>query len=169
MASVTLPEPLPVLTVTVQFCPEPPTPVIEGLVTPPELSAKSAESTPVTDSLKRTLNTTDEAFVGVAPARVIEVTVGAILSMFVGALLKLPFPAPVPASRLPKLSTIESLSTRFSWIEPDPVPVPTVTVHVAFDPETPETEAPEMPGVVSVKSEASTAFSYTKCPDAQWS
>ena len=59
--------------------PLPPTLEIDAPVTVGE-SEKSAASTPVTDSLKVTVQLTLAALVGVAPARLIEVTVGAVLS-----------------------------------------------------------------------------------------
>jgi len=77
----TVPSPDPVLTVTVRELPLPVTPVIEAPVTPLVTSAKSPVSTPVTVSLKVTVNCTLPRFEGVAVARLIEETVGAVLSI----------------------------------------------------------------------------------------
>ena len=71
----------PVDAVTVYVEPEPDTPVIAGVPPSPTLTReKSAELTPVTDSLNTTFQDTDEPLVGLAPERLIELTVGGVRS-----------------------------------------------------------------------------------------
>ena len=53
-------------------------------VTPVRASAKSAASTPVTDSLKVTVQLTEAAAVGEAAARVIDTTDGGVASAATG-------------------------------------------------------------------------------------
>jgi hypothetical protein len=69
--------PVPVFTVTVRVVPLPVTPITE-VPDMPVVMLKSAESTPVTDSLKVTVKFTLAAFVGFPSAaeRTMEVTVG---------------------------------------------------------------------------------------------
>ena len=55
--------------------------LMEGLVSPVFANAKSVESTPVTDSENVTVQCTEEALVGLESDRLIEDTVGAVLSM----------------------------------------------------------------------------------------
>jgi hypothetical protein len=69
-----------VFAVTVYVVPEPTTPVTDGAVSPEFTSEKSAESTPVTDSLNVTVQETDDAAAGVTPVRLIEETVGGVTS-----------------------------------------------------------------------------------------
>ena len=72
-----VPEPAPVFTVTVRVVPVPVTPITEGPdIVPLDVMLKSAESTPVTDSLKMTVKVTLAAFVGLVPDRLLEITVG---------------------------------------------------------------------------------------------
>ena len=60
--------------------PEPETPVIDAPVGPVAASAKSPESTPVTLFENVTVHETEAAFVGEAPARLIELTAGGAVS-----------------------------------------------------------------------------------------
>src|SRR5581483_3921024 len=77
-----VPSPLPVFAVTVHVVPLPLTPVTCGVVTPPPAASwKSVASTPVTASLKVTVQETLVAFDGVEPTRLIELTVGGVLSI----------------------------------------------------------------------------------------
>ena len=70
-----VPSPVPVLAVTVQVVPPPVTPVIAGLpMRPVTMRSKSGSSTPLTDSLKMTVQLTLEAFVGVPLTRLMETT-----------------------------------------------------------------------------------------------
>ena len=71
---------------------------------------------------------------GFGSSRVIETTVGAVLSITIVWPVKLPLPVPVPPSLLPTASVIESSSTRSSRSVPSPEPVVTVTVSVALGP-----------------------------------
>src|SRR5262245_44793053 len=91
-----VPLPVPVLAVTVYWLPLPLTAVIVAPVTAPVVArAKSEVSTPVTLSLNTTVHDTLVAFVGVAPTRLIDCTVGAtasyvtVLSVLVDARLAL--------------------------------------------------------------------------------
>ena len=126
--SPSVPSPVPVLVVTVYEAPVPVTLVKDAPVMPVGASAKSAVSTPVTLSLKVTVHCTLAALVGVLPTRLIELTVGAVLSIVKTGPVKFPLPVPVPPSLFPAASTIVSLSTRLSPSVPLPVPVPAVTV-----------------------------------------
>src|SRR5207302_7569281 len=65
-------------------------------------------------------------------------------------------PRPAPPRELVKGSLIESLSVTSRRMEPDPVPVLTVTVYVVPLPVTLVSEAPATPLVVRVKSVRST-------------
>src|SRR5215218_2702723 len=76
-----VPLPAPVATVTVQVVPEPTVAVMLGPVSPVLARTKSVLSTPVTLSLKVTVHCTLVAFVGDAPTRLIDTTVGAALSI----------------------------------------------------------------------------------------
>src|SRR5262245_59840890 len=77
-----VPSPVPEETVTVRVAPEPDTPETEApAIPPPVVSAKSVESTPLTDSLNVTVKVNDEAFAGFAAARVIDETVGGVVSL----------------------------------------------------------------------------------------
>src|SRR5947207_14656457 len=76
-----VPSPLPVLTVTVRVEPLPPTPVTEAPVTPVVVSTKSPFDTPLTASENVTVKLTLAALDGFASARVIETTVGGVLSI----------------------------------------------------------------------------------------
>jgi len=62
------------------LAPVPLTPVTEAPVTPVVSMAKDAITTPVTASLKVTVKSTEAALVGLAPTRVMLLTVGAALS-----------------------------------------------------------------------------------------
>jgi hypothetical protein len=73
-----VPEPEPVLTVTVRVVPEPDTLLIEAPLTPLVLREKLPVATPETDSLNVTVKVIDAALVGVVVGT-IEVTVGATL------------------------------------------------------------------------------------------
>jgi len=73
-----VPEPEPVLTVTVLVVPEPDMPLTEAPLTPVVLREKLPVATPVTDSLNVTVKFIDAALVGVVVGT-IEVTVGAIV------------------------------------------------------------------------------------------
>ena len=76
-----VPLPVPVFAVTVYWLPLPLTVVIVAPVTAPVVArAKSEASTPVTLSLNSTVHDTLAAFVGVVPTRLIDCTVGAIVS-----------------------------------------------------------------------------------------
>ena len=66
-------------TLTVRVAPLPDTSVTYAPVTVPSI-AKSPASTPVTVSLKVTVNATTSSAVGLSSARTIELTVGAVLS-----------------------------------------------------------------------------------------
>ena len=74
------------------------------------------------------------AVLGFGPTRVIETTVGAVLSITIVWPVKLPLPVPVPPSLLPTSSVIESSSVRSRRSVPSPAPVVTVTVSVALGP-----------------------------------
>ncbi|MBV6465970.1 MAG: hypothetical protein PGMFKBFP_01267 [Anaerolineales bacterium] len=76
-----VPSPVPVLTVTVYVAPEPLTLAMDAPVTPLVVKSKSPTSTPVTASEKVTVKFTLAALVGLASARKMEVTVGAVLSI----------------------------------------------------------------------------------------
>jgi hypothetical protein len=74
-----VPEPEPVLTVTVQVVPEPDMPLTEVPLTPVVFKVKLLVVTPETDSLKVTVKVVEVALVGVVVGT-IEETVGAVLS-----------------------------------------------------------------------------------------
>src|SRR5262245_11435751 len=103
--SVPLPE--PVDAVTVRVVPDPGTLVIAGEPPSPAFAnAKSVLSTPVTDSLNVTVQSTDAAFEGVEPTRTMELTVGAVRSSVYTWPVKFPFPAPDPPNGFVAASTI---------------------------------------------------------------
>jgi len=116
------------LPVTVQVVPEPVVDVMLVPARPVFASAKSAVSTPVTLSLNVTVHCTLAAFVGDAPTRAIETTVGTVLSIVITGPVRLPFPTPLPPSLFVAASWIESSSTRLRPTVPSPEPVLTVTV-----------------------------------------
>ena len=92
--------PAPVLAVTVQVVPEPLTRVIAGEpVRPLEMRLKLPATTPVTASLNVTVHWTDARVVGVVLTRLIETTVGAVVSMTM-ALLAPSEPAAPGAGRV---------------------------------------------------------------------
>ena len=68
------------MAVTVYVVPDPVTDAMEVLARPDATREKSLVSTPVTDSLKTTVQLTVAAFVGEVAARLIDVTVGAVVS-----------------------------------------------------------------------------------------
>jgi hypothetical protein len=76
-----LPSPPPVDALTVQEEPDPVTLEIDAPETPVGASAKFPLATPVTASLNVTVQETDAAFVGEAPARLIAVTDGFSVSI----------------------------------------------------------------------------------------
>src|ERR687887_258002 len=126
---------------------------MEGLVSPVLAKAKSLESTPVTDSLNVTVQCTDDAFVGLVSARLMDETVGVVLSTVYTWPVKLPFPVPVPPSLFPAVSVMVSSSTRFSPSDPSPAPVEAVTVYEDPEPETPMMEGEVRPVLARAKSE----------------
>src|SRR3712207_1730375 len=75
-----VPSPEPVAAVTVQVVLEPVTPVSDEPVSPLGSRTKSPASTPPTFSVKVTVQETDAPLVDGAPVRLIEETVGAVLS-----------------------------------------------------------------------------------------
>jgi hypothetical protein len=79
MFSPSVPLPVPVLAVTVQVVPPPLTPVIAGVPPSPTLTGtKLPLLTPVTLVLNITVQETLAALVGLAAARLIEVTEGKV-------------------------------------------------------------------------------------------
>ena len=102
--------------------PLPVTPLIEVPVTPAGASAKSVASTPVTDSLKVTVKCTLAAAVGSASARLMETTVGAVLSIVKTA------PVNGAVKALPAASSTAASATALSPSVPSPLPVLAVTV-----------------------------------------
>ena len=153
-----MPLPVPVLTVTVYVVPLPVTVVNDAPETPEAATAKSEALTPVTDSLKTTLNCTDDAAVGVEPARLIETTVGAMWSSVKTWPVKLPLPAPGPPSAVPKpeVSMMVSSSVRLRPSVPLPEPLLAETVYVVPLPVTPVMDAQVTPLATSAKSVVST-------------
>jgi hypothetical protein len=106
-----LPSPLPVAAVTVYVAPLPLKPVTETPVSPvPTTRAKLLWATFVTDSLNVTVQETLEAFVGDDPARVIDDTVGAVVSIVQVTLVA--------------LLCVPLLSTALSWNVCDPAAKP---------------------------------------------
>ena len=84
-----VPLPVPVFAVTVYWFPLPLTVVIVAPATVPVVTrVKSPASTAVTLSLNSTVHDTLAAFVGVVPTRLIDCTVGAIVSVAAAAALK---------------------------------------------------------------------------------
>src|SRR3989344_7109718 len=80
-SSLIVPEPVPVLAVTVLVMPlSAETEVTEAPETPVVVREKSPVPTPVTDSLKVTVKSTELAAVGEGLARTIEETVGGVAS-----------------------------------------------------------------------------------------
>jgi hypothetical protein len=78
---VPFPDPVDAVTVHVAVGPGPVTAVIAGVPPrPPFVKLKSLAVTPFTGSLNVTVHDTLEAFVGLEPARAIDVTVGAVVS-----------------------------------------------------------------------------------------
>src|SRR5262249_26348905 len=125
----------PVLAVTVYWLPLPLTPVIVAPVTAPVVTrAKSEASTPVTLSLNSTVHDMLAAFVGVVPARLIDCTVGAVvstvlkatlLSVLVDARLALPAASvAAPAGTLTTTVPVPAIpDTATLYVEPVPVTV----------------------------------------------
>ncbi len=116
--------PDPVDAVTVHDAALPDTPVIAGDPDRPVLTkVKLPAATPVTDSLKLTVQATLAAFDGVAPARTIPVTVGAVLpTVYTGPVTG------APCNAWFDESLIEPADDRFNPNEPLPDPVLALTV-----------------------------------------
>ena len=76
-----VPLPEPVLTLTVYVAPDPVMLVMDAPVTPVVVKLKSVISTPVTDSEKVTVKTTLVAPIVLGLARMMEMTVGALVSI----------------------------------------------------------------------------------------
>ena len=152
-----VPLPVPVLAVTVQVVPLPLTLVMAAPLTPPPCTrAKSAALTPVTASLKVTVQSTLPApAVGFGLATAIALTAGVVRSKVYAAPGRLPLSVPLPP-RGTLLLTMLSSSTRFRPRVPLPVPVLAVTVRVVPVPVTLVMAAPVTPVCASVKSLAST-------------
>jgi hypothetical protein len=141
-----VPEPEPVLTVTVLVVPEPDTLLTEAPLTPVVFREKLPVATPVTDSLKVTVKVIDPALVRVVVGT-IEETVGAVLSTVrMVPLLKVAIRGLVAVSVIDGVVLLKS-----SRIVPEPVPVLTVTVQVVPEPDTLVTEAPVTPVVFKEK------------------
>src|SRR6185436_3734044 len=82
-----VPLPVPVLMVTVHVAPEPLTFVTDAPSTPVVVKLKSAVSTPVMDSENVTVNCILGRLVGLAFMQVLEITVGAVVSITIFLLL----------------------------------------------------------------------------------
>src|SRR5437870_10448563 len=126
----------PVLALTVRVAPVPVMPVIDAEPAPLPDNEKFDVPTPVTVSLNVTVQLTVAALVGLGSARVIETTVGAVLSIVYAC------PVNVALNWLAAASMMPDVSDRLRRRPPSPDPVLAVTVRVVPEPLTPVIDAP---------------------------
>jgi hypothetical protein len=145
-----------VVALTLNVVPDPVMPAIDAVPAPLPDSEKFGIAIPVTGSSNVTVQATSDAFVGDASARVIETTVGAVLSIVYaapvnGALNGLAAPSMMP-------ETFDKLRRSC----PSPVPVLAVTVLVIPLPVTPASAAPLGPVDARLKFACPTPVTFSE-------
>jgi hypothetical protein len=145
-----------VVALTLNVVPDPVMPAIDAVLAPLPESEKFGIAIPVTGSSNVTVQATSAAFVGDASARVIETTVGAVLSIVYAV------PVNGELNGFAAASTIPETFDRLRRSSPFPVPVLAVTIRVVPVPVSPVIAAPFGPVDVRLKFACPTPVTFSE-------